>query len=156
MGWRQVDAIVWNEMRAAYRALSVDAPWGMRMFPGSPQIESTTMPEDHFAVGFATSERVQDRTMPMGAGLQGFHSPHLLVVVSEAHAVAQQHITAPATAQRAVLPHDRQPPSPRLGSSSNRSTASASSTAPSRYPPSTRRTSSQRHPTRATPAFPAW
>ena len=41
--WRQVDAIVWNEMRAAYRALSVDAEWGLRMFPGSPQIESTTM-----------------------------------------------------------------------------------------------------------------
>ena len=92
--WRQVDAIVWNEMRSAYRALSVDADWGLRMFPGSPQLESVTRPQDHFAVGFATSERVQDRTMPMGAGLQGFHSPHLLVVVSEGHAVAQSHITA--------------------------------------------------------------
>ena len=70
---RQVSEIVWREMRWAYD----HAPEGRlkgKMFRSSRyEVDAET-----FALGFATDSPYN---------LQGFHSPNLLVVVTEAHAV---------------------------------------------------------------------
>lgn len=68
---RQVADIVWRETRGAYYASK--APLGGRMMPVESRWEVS---DEHFALGFST-----DRAW----NLTGFHSPHLLVVVSEAH-----------------------------------------------------------------------
>ena len=76
---RQVDDIVWNEMRTAHARAG--AGLGGRMFK-TPRYE---VDEQAFALGFSTSSPYN---------LQGFHSPNLLVVVTEAHAVAEEHVDA--------------------------------------------------------------
>ncbi|ANS05732.1 hypothetical protein [uncultured Mediterranean phage] len=76
---RQVDDIVWNELRHAYN--NARTSWSSRLYE-TPRLQ---MDEDHFAIGFST-----DRAY----NLQGFHSPNLLVIVTEAHAVAQADIDA--------------------------------------------------------------
>lgn len=91
--WRQINDIIWNEMRAAFASKMVEEDWGFHMYK-RPRIESERNPQEHFAVGFATQETAENRQMPLGAGLQGYHSPRLLVVVSEAHAVKQATIDA--------------------------------------------------------------
>ena len=76
---RQVDDIVWNEIRAAY-AQAPDRLCG-RMFRTSRyEIDDQT-----FALGFASNSPYN---------LQGFHSPNLLVVITEAHAVREMDIDA--------------------------------------------------------------
>ncbi len=76
---RQVDYIVWNEMRFAH-ALAGDRLGG-RMFRRSRyEVDDTS-----FALGFATDSPYN---------LQGFHSPNLLVVVTEAHAVDRDDMGA--------------------------------------------------------------
>jgi phage terminase large subunit len=82
--WRQVHDIVWNEVRAAYNSRRIQEDWGLRLFD-SPRLESLSEPEKHFAVGLSTTDPYN---------LQGYHSPNLLVVVTEAHAVKQSHIEA--------------------------------------------------------------
>ena len=76
---RQVDDIVWNEIRTAYAQM----PEGVRgrMFR-TPRYE---LDEQSFALGFATDSPYN---------LQGFHSPNLLVVITEAHAVHEPEINA--------------------------------------------------------------
>ena len=76
---RQVDDIVWNEIRAAYSR----APdkLGGRMFRSSRY----ELDDQSFALGFATDSPYN---------LQGFHSPNLLVVITEAHAVREVEIDA--------------------------------------------------------------
>ena len=76
---RQVDDIVWNEIRAAYS----QAPdrLGARMF----RTARYQLDEQSFALGFATNSPYN---------LQGFHSPNLLVVITEAHAVREADINA--------------------------------------------------------------
>ena len=76
---RQVDDIVWNEIRVAYG----QAPerLGGRMFRTSRY----QLDEQSFALGFATNSPYN---------LQGFHSPNLLVVITEAHAVREADINA--------------------------------------------------------------
>ena len=69
---RQVDDIVWNEIRYAY-GNAQDRLAG-RMFRTSRY----ALDEQSFALGFATNSPYN---------LQGFHSPNLLVVITEAHAV---------------------------------------------------------------------
>ena len=76
---RQVDEIVWNEIRAAY-AGAQDKLSG-RMFRSSRY----ELDERSFALGFATNSPYN---------LQGFHSPNLLVVVTEAHAVREPDMDA--------------------------------------------------------------
>ena len=76
---RQVDAIVWNEVRSAYNNSRV--PFRGRMFR-TPRYH---MDEQHFAVGFSTSDEFN---------MQGFHSPNLLCIVTEAHAVSTNEINA--------------------------------------------------------------
>ena len=75
---RQVEEIVWRELRTAYKASSV--PLGGRVSGSHWNID-----DDRFAIGFSTNRP---------ENLQGFHSPELLVVVTEAHAVPQGHMEA--------------------------------------------------------------
>ena len=76
---RQVDDIVWNEMRAAYNRAADRL--GGRMF----RTARYELDEQSFALGFATNSPYS---------LQGFHSPNLLVVITEAHAVREMDIDA--------------------------------------------------------------
>ena len=76
---RQVDDIVWNEIRSAY-GRAQDRLSG-RMFRTSRY----ELDEQSFALGFATNSPYN---------LQGFHSPNLLVVITEAHAVRQGDMDA--------------------------------------------------------------
>ncbi len=76
---RQIDDIVWNEMRTAHARAG--GRLRGRMFK-TPRYE---VDEQTFALGFATSSPYN---------LQGFHSPNLLVVVTEAHAVGEEHVEA--------------------------------------------------------------
>ena len=76
---RQVDDIVWNEMRFAH-ARAADRLGG-RMFRSSRY----EVDDQSFALGFASNSPFN---------LQGFHSPNLLVVVTEAHAVDGQDFNA--------------------------------------------------------------
>ena len=75
---RQVEEIVWRELRTAYKASRV--PLGGRVSGSHWNID-----DDRFAIGFSTNRP---------ENLQGFHSPELLVVVTEAHAVPQGHMEA--------------------------------------------------------------
>ena len=76
---RQVDDIVWNEIRSAYGSARNKLPG--RLFRTSRY----EVDEQSFALGFATNSPYN---------LQGFHSPNLLVVITEAHAVRQDDMDA--------------------------------------------------------------
>ncbi len=90
---RQVDEVFWNEMRAAFDSKTVGEDWGFRILPRSPRIESLNNPYERFGVGFATADPARSETaIPTGRGLQGYHSPNLLAIISEAHGVHQAHI----------------------------------------------------------------
>ncbi len=75
---RQVEEVVWREMRTAYSMAS-------RKLAGQMFTSRYVVNDQRFALGFATDHPYN---------LQGFHSPNLLVVVTEAHAVAQEHMDA--------------------------------------------------------------
>ncbi len=75
---RQVEEIVWQEMREAYAA-AADVLNG-RMLKSAYRID-----EQRFALGFSTNNALN---------IQGFHSDQLLVVVTEAHAMPQLHMDA--------------------------------------------------------------
>lgn len=77
---RQVSDIVWKECRQAYHDSL--QPLGGRMYDKDTRFE---LSDNHFALGFATDKPYN---------LQGFHSPNLLVVITEAHAVSQSHFQA--------------------------------------------------------------
>ena len=76
---RQVDDILWREMRWAYGR----APdrLGGKMFRTSRY----ELDDQSFAIGFATNSPYN---------LQGFHSPNLMAVVTEAHAARESDIDA--------------------------------------------------------------
>ena len=76
---RQVDDIVWNEIRAAYS--QAPETLGGRMF----RMSRYELDEQSFALGFTTNSPYN---------LQGFHSPNLLVAITEAHAMREQDINA--------------------------------------------------------------
>ncbi len=76
---RQVDDIVWREIKYAYSGASGALPG--RMFRTSRY----EMDDQSFALGFASDSAYN---------LQGFHSPNLLVVVTEAHAVGVDEMNA--------------------------------------------------------------
>ena len=76
---RQVDEVVWNEIRYAYAQAKDRLPG--RMFRTSRY----EVDEQSFGLGFASNSPYN---------LQGFHSPNLLVVVTEAHAVRQDDMDA--------------------------------------------------------------
>ena len=75
---RQVDEVVWQEMREAYAA-AADVLSG-RMLKSAYRID-----EQRFALGFSTDNALN---------IQGFHSDQLLVVVTEAHAMPQSQMDA--------------------------------------------------------------
>lgn len=68
---RQVNEIVWRETRYAYNAAKI--PLGGRMLP---EAAKWVIADQCFALGFSTDK---------AWNITGFHSPHLLVIVSEAH-----------------------------------------------------------------------
>ncbi len=70
---RQVDHIVWNEIRQAH------AGSGGRLKGRVFKTSRYEVDDRTFAIGFATNSPYN---------LQGFHSPNLLVVITEAHAVS--------------------------------------------------------------------
>ena len=69
--WRQVEKIIWKEIRAAIHRSPYDLDF-MKLMPRSPQIEIDG--EEWFALGMATNQ--PDK-------FQGFHSEHILVIVDE-------------------------------------------------------------------------
>ncbi len=75
---RQVEQIVWRELRAGHKGALV--PLGGRVSGSHWNIDN-----DRFAIGFSTNK---------ADNLQGFHSPELLVVVTEAHAMPQDQMEA--------------------------------------------------------------
>ena len=77
--YRQVGEVVWREVRNAY--LSARVNLGGRIME-SPRL---WFDDNHFALGFSTDEPLN---------LQGFHSPNLLVLITEAHGVRQDIIDA--------------------------------------------------------------
>ena len=80
---RQVEDIVFQELRSAFTRADPRHVHGLggRLFE-QPRYEIN---QEQFILGFST-----DRPF----NLQGFHSPHLLVIVSEAHAMGESHIVA--------------------------------------------------------------
>ena len=76
---RQVSDIVWKEARSAYT--SARFPLGGYM----KQTARWEIDDRHYCVGFATDNDMN---------IQGFHSPNLLVIITEAHNVDQAHIDA--------------------------------------------------------------
>ena len=74
--WRQVDKLIWKEVRAAYNRSRV--PLGGKLMPSAPEIR---IDADWYAAGLSTNQ--PDR-------FQGFHAEHILVVVDEAAGVPEQ------------------------------------------------------------------
>tara|TARA_R110002020_G_scaffold34640_11_gene105204 strand:+ start:1879 stop:3303 length:1425 start_codon:yes stop_codon:yes gene_type:complete len=80
--YRQVYDIVWKEVRVAWAsALERGNPLGGRMGK-EPRWEIN---DKRYAVGFSTQDEFN---------IQGYHSIRLLLVITEAHAVADSHIDA--------------------------------------------------------------
>ena len=75
---RQVEDIVWNEIRAA-RGKAGD------MLPGRMLKNRYVIDEETFALGFTTDS--PDKIL-------GFHSPNLLAVITEAHAIPDDYYRA--------------------------------------------------------------
>jgi len=76
---RQVSDIVWKEARSAYLTSRISL--GGQMY----RTARWEYDDRHYAVGFATDNEYN---------IQGFHSPHLLVILTEAHNIEQSHIDA--------------------------------------------------------------
>ena len=72
--WRQVEKLIWKEIRSAYREAAV--PLGGSLLPKSPELH--LIHDEWYAAGLSTNE--PDR-------FQGFHEAHILVVVDEAAGV---------------------------------------------------------------------
>jgi len=76
---RQVSDIIWKEARSAF--LTPRIPLDGQMY----RTARWELDDRHYAVGFATDNEFN---------IQGFHSPNLLVIITEAHNVEQSHIDA--------------------------------------------------------------
>ena len=74
--WRQVEKLIWKEVRASYRRASI--PLGGSILPKSPEIQ--IQQDEWYAMGLSTNE--PDR-------FQGFHEENILVVVDEAAGVPE-------------------------------------------------------------------
>lgn len=80
--YRQVYDIVWKEVRVAYAsAMANGNPLGGNIGK-APRWEIN---DRRYAVGFSTQDEFN---------IQGYHSKSLLLVITEAHAVADSHIDA--------------------------------------------------------------
>lgn len=74
--WRQVEKLVWKEIRAAYRGAA--CALGGSLLPKSPELH--IIQDEWYAAGLSTND--PDR-------FQGFHEEHILVVADEAAGVAE-------------------------------------------------------------------
>lgn len=72
--WRQVEKLIWKEIRSAYREAVV--PLGGSLLPKTPELH--LIHDEWYAAGLSTNE--PDR-------FQGFHEEHILVIVDEAAGV---------------------------------------------------------------------
>jgi len=72
--WRQVEKLIWKEIRSAYREAII--PLGGSLAPKSPELH--LIQDEWYAAGLSTNE--PDR-------FQGFHEEHILCVVDEAAGV---------------------------------------------------------------------
>lgn len=75
--WRQVEKLVWKEVRASYRRAKI--PLGGNLLPKRPEIQ--IIQDEWYAIGLSTNE--PDR-------FQGFHERNILVVVDEAAGVPEE------------------------------------------------------------------
>ena len=91
--FRQVNDIVFAEMRSALERKQVANPWGFKAFR-KPHIVDLKDRDEHFAIGFTAPESVGGYGMSLGKGMLGYHSPNQLVIISEAHGVAPSHFEA--------------------------------------------------------------
>lgn len=74
--WRQVEKLIWKEVRASYRKAKI--PLGGNLLPKRPEIQ--IIQDEWYAIGLSTNE--PDR-------FQGFHEENILVVVDEAAGVPE-------------------------------------------------------------------
>lgn len=81
---RQVGDIIWREARRAFKGSQGWLPG--YMYPKAP---TYSIDEYRYAQGFSASPDQET-----GSGIQGFHSPHTLLIVTEAHAVSTAEIDA--------------------------------------------------------------
>ncbi|MAH47008.1 hypothetical protein CMI37_14370 [Candidatus Pacearchaeota archaeon] len=81
---RQVDHIIWREVRKGFNRANGALPG--YMYPKAARYEVDG--DKRYAHGFSAQSSAG------GEGIQGFHSPHLLVIVTEAHAVEDSEIEA--------------------------------------------------------------
>lgn len=72
--WRQVEKLIWKEVRSAYREALV--PLGGELMPRSPELH--IIPDEWYAAGLSTNEPER---------FQGFHEQHILLVIDEASGV---------------------------------------------------------------------
>ena len=72
--WRQVEKLIWKEIRSAYREAVI--PLGGNLLPKTPELH--LIHDEWYAAGLSTNE--PDR-------FQGFHEEHILVIVDEAAGV---------------------------------------------------------------------
>ena len=72
--WRQVEKLIWKEIRSAYREAAI--PLGGSLAPKTPELH--LIHDEWYAAGLSTNE--PDR-------FQGFHEEHILCVVDEAAGV---------------------------------------------------------------------
>lgn len=72
--WRQVEKLIWKEIRTAYREAKI--PLGGSLAPKSPELH--LIYDEWYAAGLSTNEPER---------FQGFHEEHILVVVDEAAGV---------------------------------------------------------------------
>ena len=75
--WRQVEKLIWKEIRSAYREAVI--PLGGNLLPKTPELH--LIHDEWYAAGLSTNE--PDR-------FQGFHEEHILVVVDEAAGVNKE------------------------------------------------------------------
>lgn len=77
--WRQVEKLVWKEVRASYaRARRAGRPLGGNLLPASPELQIVR--DQWYAAGLSTND--PDR-------FQGYHEEHILVIVDEAAGVPE-------------------------------------------------------------------
>lgn len=74
--WRQVEKLIWKEVRASYRRAKI--PLGGNLLPKSPEIQ--IIQDEWYAAGLSTNEPER---------FQGFHEENILVVVDEAAGVPE-------------------------------------------------------------------
>jgi hypothetical protein len=86
--WTQVETVLWGEIRA-----SIANSRFPLIEPKNVLNTEIKLGPDHFALGISTTESVSQREFG-SSKMQGFHSPHLLIVMDEAAGVDRSIHTA--------------------------------------------------------------